>query len=157
MDQFALQVAQVGPGGRRTIKKRMLARLQAIKMELRRRWHDPIKSCGDTRADLAGADLAGADLWNANLVGADLFEANLGGANLRHTNLRGADLGGANLRGASLFKADLREANLKDADLKGADLRSVKGVDCEDLKQTIGWERARRDPDLACGADIPQL
>ena len=32
--------------GRRTIKKRMLARLQAIKMELRRRWHDPIAKTG---------------------------------------------------------------------------------------------------------------
>ncbi len=56
MDQFALQIAQVAPGGRRTIKNRMLARLQAIKMELRRRWHDPIKSCGDSRADLAASE-----------------------------------------------------------------------------------------------------
>ncbi|MDP7179368.1 MAG: group II intron reverse transcriptase/maturase [Verrucomicrobiota bacterium] len=32
--------------GRRTIKKRMLARLQVIKMELRRRWHDPINKTG---------------------------------------------------------------------------------------------------------------
>jgi hypothetical protein len=32
--------------GRKTIKKRMRSRLQAIKMELRRRWHDPIAVTG---------------------------------------------------------------------------------------------------------------
>jgi len=32
--------------GRKTIKKRMRAQLQAIKMELRRRWHDPIARTG---------------------------------------------------------------------------------------------------------------
>jgi len=32
--------------GRKTIKKRMRAQLQAIKVELRRRWHDPIAVTG---------------------------------------------------------------------------------------------------------------
>ncbi len=32
--------------GRKTIKKRMRTRLQEIKMELRRRWHDPIAETG---------------------------------------------------------------------------------------------------------------
>jgi RNA-directed DNA polymerase len=32
--------------GRKTIKKRMRAQLRAIKMELRRRWHDPIAATG---------------------------------------------------------------------------------------------------------------
>ncbi len=32
--------------GRKTIKKRMRAQLRAIKMELRRRWHDPIAVTG---------------------------------------------------------------------------------------------------------------
>jgi hypothetical protein len=33
-------------GGRKTIKKRMLKRLQAVKMELRRGMHDPIAKNG---------------------------------------------------------------------------------------------------------------
>ena len=46
--------------------------------------------------------------------------------------------------------------HLEGAYLEGANLRLVKGVDCEDLKQTNGWEKALRDAKLACGADIPQ-
>ena len=55
-----------------------------------------------TRANLAGADLAGA-----YLTGADLREANLAGAYLTGAYLRGADLRGAYLAGADLTRANL--------------------------------------------------
>ena len=83
---------------------------------------DWLRCEGGSRANLAGADLAGA-----NLVGANLSEANLSGADLHWANLSGADLSWADLRradlsGARLSKADLHWANLSWADLCRADL-----------------------------------
>ena len=138
-------------------------------------------------AILRGANLWGADLWRADLVGADLRganlreaklrEANLRKANLREADLREADLGEANLRKANLRKANLRKANLwkaflagadlgganlgeaflAGADLGGANLGEVRNLNCERLRKTQGWQSAYRDPELKCGAEIPEL
>ena len=75
--------------------------LPSVKMGLAVKW--AIKS----RADLAGAYLAGAYLARADLAGAYLARANLTDAYLAGANLTGADLAGANLTGANLARADL--------------------------------------------------
>ena len=51
---------------------------------------------------------------------------------------------------------DLRMADLRCADLSGADLRGVTGLTRKQLQEARNWEFAYRDPELACGADIPQ-
>jgi hypothetical protein len=80
-------------------------------------------------ADLAGANLAGADLAGANLARADLAGANLAGADLADANLARADLAGANLARANLAGADLADANLARADLAGANLAGANLAD----------------------------
>lgn len=123
-----------------------------------------------TGAELMSANLQNADLSNANLQDADLGSAFLQGASLRSASLRGAYLWdaslngcylrGADLRGAGLVDANLRTAELRGADLRGADLkladlRGAKGLTCEQLTKAFGWQRAYRDDQLACGAEIP--
>ena len=63
---------------------------------------------------------ARADLTRANLAGAYLAGADLTGANLAGAYLAGADLTGANLTGAYLARAYLTGANLTGANLDGA-------------------------------------
>lgn len=84
-------------------------------------------TAGDSRADLAGADLTAADLrgaklLNANLRGVTLARASGGDANLAGADLSGADLSKADLTGANLAAANLHGARLADAFLPGADL-----------------------------------
>jgi uncharacterized protein YjbI with pentapeptide repeats len=76
-------------------------------------------------------------------------------------DLRSADLSGADLHFANLYEADLRAANLSGAVLRyaslyEADLRGVIGLTCGQLQKAMSWESAYRDPELACGAGIPQ-
>jgi uncharacterized protein YjbI with pentapeptide repeats len=98
-----------------------------------------------TRPDLSGAGLRGLDLTDADLSSADLR-----GADLRGTVLRRAALAGANLSGANAFKA-----MLDDADLAGANLSGVRFLNCAQLAAARNWASAFRDPDLACGAPVP--
>ncbi len=132
-------------------------------------------------ADLTGANLRGADLTNANLTRAILAEAHLVVANLRGADLTEADLYRADLTGAylifanltgvylseanltaaisylaNLTGADFTEANLTGADFTKANLTGAVGLACARLVTTQGWQSASRDPELACGAEIPQ-
>ena len=97
-----------------------------------------------------------------NLYRVYLPSINLQGANLQNINLMGADLRDANLaqaklQGASLFNANLLNTNLANANLKQADLTATKGLCSEQLTQAKQWKAAFRDPELACGANIPQF
>ena len=94
------------------------------------------------RVYLPSINLQGANLQNINLMGADL---------------RDADLTQAKLQGASLFNANLLNTNLAKANLKQADLTATKGLCSEQLIQARQWKAAFRDPELACGANIPQF
>ena len=87
-------------------------------------------------------NLGFTNLKQANLVGASLWRACLKDANLAGANLKGADLTGANLTGAWL---------------SGAKLQGAKNLTCEQLQKAKYWEESYRDPDLACGADIPSF
>ncbi len=98
------------------------------------------------RLDLSGAGLRGLDLSNADLSGADLRAADL-----RGTILRGATLAGADLAGTNVFKAIL-----DDADLAGANLIGARFLNCAQLVAARNWAAAFRDPDLACGAPVPE-
>ncbi|MFQ5763959.1 MAG: pentapeptide repeat-containing protein [Rhodospirillales bacterium] len=102
------------------------------------------------RAD-GPVDLSGGALRGLDLAGADLSGADLTGADLRGTDLSGTNLTGADLTGANLFKARVDGARLA-----GADLRGAQFLDCFQLEATDGWQSARRDEDLACGAPIPE-
>ena len=67
-----------------------------------------------------------------------------------------------NLRLARLMEADLEEADLtgaylRGAKLEGANLTGAKNLTCEQLQTAQHWEESYRDPDLACGADIPSF
>jgi uncharacterized protein YjbI with pentapeptide repeats len=114
-----------------------------------------------TEADLYRADLTEANLVFANLTRADLSEANLTAAIPYQANLTGADLIEANLTGAGFIEADLTGANLTEAKLTGADfteanLTGAVGLACARLVTTQGWQSAYRNPELACGAEIPE-
>lgn len=93
---------------------------------------------GGSRADLAGANLAGADLRGVNVRGADLAGAKLTGAHLSSADLGGANLTGVDLTGADLECAVLIGANLTAATLTGADL-SYASLDIADLRHTTLW------------------
>ena len=99
------------------------------------------------RPDLSGATLRGLDLAKAELAGADLRKADL-----RGTILRGVDLTGADLAGANFFKVVL-----DGADLAGANLVGALFLNCAQLVSARNWQSAFRDPDLACGADLPPI
>ena len=81
-----------------------------------------VKKAAETRANLAGANLADANLARANLTNANLARANLANANLARANLAGANLARANLADANLARAYLARANLARANLAGANL-----------------------------------
>ena len=114
-----------------------------------------LKRADLTRAELIDADLHGANLQAAELEGAILARADLVEANLAEADLERAILARADLKQANLAGADLKEANLDEANLAGADLRDAKNLTCEQLQQATDWEKSYRDPELACGADIP--
>ena len=109
---------------------------------------------------LPGAVMIEANLQEANLQEANLQKANLGGADLagadlKDTYLKNTYLQGANLQGAYLQGAYLQGADLKNTYLQGANLRRAKNLGCRSLTHAIAWEYAFRDPELACGAEIP--
>ena len=95
-----------------------------------------------------------------NLHRVYLPQVNLGQANLQNADLMGADLRGANLthaklQGASLFNVDLLDANLVGANIRGTDLTAAKSLTSQQLEQARNWKSTYREPELACGADIP--
>lgn len=96
--------------------------------------------------DLAEAHLIGVDLMGANFAKADLRRADL-----RGTNLSDAVLIDARLDGANFFRTTLDRANLAGASLIGAQFLT-RGQ----LMAAQNWQTTLRDPDLACGAPIPQ-
>ena len=113
------------------------------------------------KADLLGANLRGANLQQAKLLGTNLQQANLQQANLEQAklqtaNLQEANLQQANLRGANLQGAHLLGTNLQQANLQQANLRGAINLDCGSLEFARSWELAFRDPELACGAEIPK-
>lgn len=123
-----------------------------------------------TDANLRSANLTDANLWSATLTRADLFGATLTDATLRSANLTGADLRSANLTDAELWGANLTRATLWRANLTGArlawergngdiraraDLRGARNLTCDQLTSAKLWQHTHRDPELACGADIP--
>ncbi len=95
------------------------------------------------------------DLSDGALRGLSLEGADLSGADLKNADLRGANLGGANLTGAQLQGANLFKAIIDGADLNEADLGGVQFLQCPQLESAHNWQTARRDEDLACGAQIP--
>lgn len=105
-----------------------------------------LSSDGSLIVATGATNLSGADLSDATLTGADLLGADLTDAILLNATLTDADLRIATLTGAILNGADLTDANL----------REVKGLSCEQLTAAKNWETAYRDPELACGADIPE-
>ncbi len=107
-------------------------------------------------AKLAGADLYRADLAGANLLKADLSRASLVGANLTGVFFFAANLSEASLTGANLRGANLSGANLSGADLLMANLAGAVGLKCARLTTASEWQSAYRDPELACGAEIPE-
>jgi uncharacterized protein YjbI with pentapeptide repeats len=106
-------------------------------------------------AELLEANLSGADLSGTDLMGANLRKANLSGANFTDAGLEGVNFSEADLGGASFSGALLGSVNFEKANLSGTDLRGVRALTCEELRQAINWEEAIRDPELACGAEIP--
>ncbi|MEH6812933.1 MAG: pentapeptide repeat-containing protein [Motiliproteus sp.] len=116
-------------------------------------------------ANLREANLSGANLSEANLSTSDLLAANLSGANLREanlstSNLREANLSGANLTDAFLGFSSLTHAVLFGADLRGANLQRIYiagtlNEKCLILQDAEHLSLAFRDPEYACGEDIP--
>jgi len=100
-----------------------------------------------SRANLAGAYLAGAYLAGANLAGAYLARANLTGAYLDGAYLAGAYLDGAYLAGANLDGANLARANLDGANLDGAYLNKVKipPINSHQFTSEILWHKAKTE------------
>ena len=128
-----------------------------------------------TKTRLRNANLREADLRLANLEEADLTHANMEGADLRGAYLRGTDFSGANLQGADLrmmTTVDLDRmvdlARMKDPTFRGmgaelthslirsANNEGVKWPTCEQITGAEHWEESYRDPDLACGAPLPE-
>ena len=129
-------------------------------------------------ANLACASFIGSDLKNAQLEEAFLKLTYLFGANLERANLRNAHIEGHNpfaflmnrtfvadgkVRTSSqgipyeLTSCGLTNKNgLAGADLKHADLRGVTGLHCALLTQARNWHLACRDPELACGEEVPE-
>jgi uncharacterized protein YjbI with pentapeptide repeats len=97
------------------------------------------------RPDLSSAGLRGHDLAGTDLSDADLHQADLRGTILSKAKLIGADLAGANV-----FKAVFDGSDLSRANLVGA-----RFLNCAQLATAMNWQSAFRDPDLACGASVP--
>ncbi len=113
----------------------------------------PIAGAG---IDLADVDLSETSLIRLNLAEVDLRNADLGSALLYECDLRGAKLGRANLMGSGLWANQFRGADLREAYLDGSELREGQDLTCEQLTQAKNWESAYRDPELGCGAPIPE-
>jgi uncharacterized protein YjbI with pentapeptide repeats len=113
------------------------------------------------KARLYRANLSEADLSSNWMVEAKLYGANLSKANLSKTHLSGADLREADLNGADLSEAELGPHTWGSGEnqrkVSAADLRKVSNLTCVQLKQAKNWEKANRDDELRCGAEIPEL
>lgn len=107
-------------------------------------------------ADLTAANLQGAELTSAKLQGADLEKANLQGAELTRAKLQGADLEEVKLDDADMLRADLRRATFWPPYLGGDEIEAAKKAACAQLQSAKNWELAYRDPEMACGAPIPE-
>jgi hypothetical protein len=66
------------------------------------------------------------------------------------------DIVGRFNRYVDLSVFDGHDAILSGADVSGADLRGAQNLTCEQLTQARWWEEAYRDPNLPCGASIPE-
>lgn len=125
-----------------------------------------------TEADLIEANLTRAHLNNANLVNANLTEARLHhtnltrakclGANLTKAQCLGVNLTGAqcirvNLTGANLINSNLTGAPINGSNLTGTNLWMAIALTCDQLTKADNWQKAYRIPELACGADIPEI
>ena len=108
-----------------------------------------------TYRKMEGAIMTKVNLANLNLEGLRLNRAKLDGARLNNTILTKVNLKDADLRGANLQMADLGDAILKGTKLRGANLKGVKGLSCDELRETDEWEQAYRDEELRCKADLP--
>ena len=97
------------------------------------------------------------DFSSASLRGLALAKVDLAGANLRKADLRGTTLSGAVLIAADLADANFFKAALNGANLFAANLIGARFLNCAQLVATQNWQSAFRDPDLACGAPIPQV
>lgn len=131
-------------------------------------------------ADLTSADLSDAAVRGASLQRAELVSALLVGTLLQESDLRGVKLANANLSGANLSGADLFHASIVDAVLAQVDdeysprievdgvdvgkssegyqtnIRAIDGMTCPILRRMKNWQDALREPDLACGQQIPE-
>src|SRR6516165_670681 len=99
----------------------------------------------------------GADAWNKWRAGKPNLRPDLSGATLRGLDLAKAELAGADLRKADLRGTILRGVDFDGADLGGANLVGALFLNCAQLVSARNWQSAFRDPDLACGADLPPI
>jgi uncharacterized protein YjbI with pentapeptide repeats len=120
----------------------------------RKSWKDKLDYLATYRK-MESAKLKEVDLANLNLEGLRLNRAKLNKAGLINTILKNANLKDADLSGANLQNARLEGAVLKGTKLGGANLKGVTGLNCENLKDSVEWEKAYRDEALECKADFP--
>jgi uncharacterized protein YjbI with pentapeptide repeats len=97
------------------------------------------------RTILSFSDLSHANLQGAMLNGSILASANLSHAVLREADLQGGILDHADLTDADLEGADLSKASLVGTNLERANLINVKGVNAEQIRQSLNWQSARFD------------
>lgn len=107
--------------------------------------------------DLADLNIEYARLGRCMLIRARLAGSNLFEADLTEACLVEADLAGARLYEAKFSGALVSGADFSDADLQYADLRGVREMTCEQLTSAQNWQSAYRDPELACGAPVPDF
>lgn len=104
-------------------------------------------------------DLTGANLKNMrggnNVFNGSVLKANLRESAFLFSKFRDVDFTGAELQHSFLFGADFKGAILEHARLTGADLRKAENLTCAQLTKAFHWQKAYRDPMLACGATIP--
>jgi len=101
--------------------------------------------------DMRFVVLVHAFMVRTELVASDLFCADFSDSVLVEANLTNAKLGEANFSGALLSGAILAGADVNNADFRGA-----RELTREQLTSASNWQKAYRDPVLACGAGIPQ-
>lgn len=128
--------------------------------------------------DLSDADMQGFDFSESPVGGLFFMRADLRFANFQGSNFSDDGFSSAasmNLFGSTDFLDISRSDNgrsvsrgttggqrqlelysvLNGSLIASANLRGASGLSCEILSQAIGWELAYRDPELACGAPIP--
>lgn len=103
-------------------------------------------------AKFSGADMQGTFLSGTNFTNADFSEANMRGAVIGRHFLFDERKPLGCFQGANLTNANLKNANLDLVWLVG-----VKGLTCQRLMEAKNWSNTRRDPELTCGAIIPDL